>query len=654
MIKKILLCAQFGLLAYTAQSQVYINEIDSDTPGADQLEFVELRTPQGLTPLDGYVLVFFNGSTTSASTGLRSYYAVDLTGITTDINGLALVGNTAVSPVPDILIPDNTIQNGADAVAIYSGGYAYWSNFELASTENLIDAVAYDTSDPDAVELMAMLGLTVQYNENEHGQAVNHSIQRNEDGTFFTATPTPYQHNDGSGEPFIGIGLAVSSMTVSEGENITIRLFSNQVLEQDFTPSFQIHYQGFNADDYTGNLTMTLAAGQTEVSTTITLLEDGIEEGDEIMRLLFDALPIGYKRLTDDIRVDVLDADFQVMPWGKPTTPTYGIVEAQIPAGYYDSLNGKSGLALKNALRDIIANPEVVRGQNYGDALAVIRIADQNPENSNQIWQMYVEQPRSKSKVQMTSSNVGVWNREHIFPQSRGMFADATSSWTDGPDIYFPVSADDLTAGHGDVHHIRAEDGVENTARSNRDFGSDYNGPAGNAGSWKGDVARALFYMTVRYEALHLVEGNPADNIPYQMGDLVSLLLWNTTDPADDFEMNRNNIIYQWQYNRNPFIDMPELADYIYGDRQNEIWNNPMGVNDVAQVQFDVVQNPVREQLAMHTSNGTLRVYDFNGRLMLKQQVEGYTQIPVAWPAGVYVAVLQTERGNSIQRLIVE
>src|SRR5690606_25601510 len=93
----------------------------------------------------------------------------------------------------------------------------------------------------------------------------------------------------------------------------------------------------------------------------------------------------------------------------------------------------------------------------------------------------------------------------------------------------------------------------------------DYNGPQNNQGSWKGDVARALFYMALRYEVLELVDGNPDDSTANQLGDLQTLLSWHELDPADDFEMNRNNIIYSWQMNRNPFIDLPDLVDYVYG-----------------------------------------------------------------------------------------
>ena len=94
---------------------IVINEFDTQTPGQDYEEFVELRSEMPNTPLDGYVLVFFNGS---ASGDDRSYFTLDLDGTTTDINGLLLIGSTGVSPIPDVIVPPAFIQNGADAVKL--------------------------------------------------------------------------------------------------------------------------------------------------------------------------------------------------------------------------------------------------------------------------------------------------------------------------------------------------------------------------------------------------------------------------------------------------------------------------------------------------------------------------------------------------------
>jgi hypothetical protein len=113
-------------ISYYSKSQLVINEIDSDTAGADTLEFVELKSATPSFSLNGYVLVFFNG--TSSGTGALSYLALDLDGYSTDANGIFVIGNAAVSPSPSITLPTNSIQNGPDAVAIFQ---ANASNFPL-------------------------------------------------------------------------------------------------------------------------------------------------------------------------------------------------------------------------------------------------------------------------------------------------------------------------------------------------------------------------------------------------------------------------------------------------------------------------------------------------------------------------------------------
>ena len=93
-------------------SQIVINELDCDNSGIDNKEFLELLSDTPNTPLDDYVVVFFNGSTSGADS---SYFAIDLDGYTTDVNGLVLIGSDAVTPFPQLLISANLIQNGADA-----------------------------------------------------------------------------------------------------------------------------------------------------------------------------------------------------------------------------------------------------------------------------------------------------------------------------------------------------------------------------------------------------------------------------------------------------------------------------------------------------------------------------------------------------------
>ena len=101
--------------AAAAPADVVINEVDSDTAGTDMLEFVELYDGgAGNTPLDGLVVVFYNGN------GDVSYAAYDLDGFTTDSSGYFVLGNLGVSPAPSITFGNNWLQNGPDAVALYT------------------------------------------------------------------------------------------------------------------------------------------------------------------------------------------------------------------------------------------------------------------------------------------------------------------------------------------------------------------------------------------------------------------------------------------------------------------------------------------------------------------------------------------------------
>ena len=637
---------------------ILINEIDSDTPSIDNLEFVELKTQTPNFPLDGYVLVCFNGNPNSGFlTSLKSYYTMSLDGLTTDANGLVLIGSNAVSPYPARTFGDNLLQNGADAIAIYSGTFSDFPDGTLASTTNLIHAVAYDTSDPDATELMALLGLTVQYNENENGQQTTHSIQRKNDGTYEAKLPTPGVPNDGSGIVFNGITISVPAEQYNEGNTIPITFTTQSPVTSDLNFVFTLNNGSFNTSDFTGITSVFIAEGQTTFSTIITTIDDTIDEGDEAMKIKFGILPDGFVRMNDNLKIEIIDNDYFVAPWGTPLNPTYGIVTSTAPAGYYDSLEGKSGVVLKQAIQDIIANPAVVHAHNYGDINTILQTADQNPLNGNEVWLMYKEIPRSKLLIQTTGNGVGKWNREHIYPQSRGGYANGTSEVPDGINIWEATSADILVHGHADAHHLRAEDATENSTRNNADFGlGDYNGFSGNAGSWKGDVARAVFYMSIRYNALDVVNGNPPDTTVGQLGDLATLLTWNMQDPADDFEMNRNNYIYTWQVNRNPFIDYPQLANYIWGVNAGQPWFSNLSTTANDNVQLVVYPNPASNYLIISgkEDSGQIEFINLSGQVVLQKDFNTNQQVKFSLPAGIYFVKLIMNDTLVLKKLIVK
>lgn len=635
--------------------QVVINELDSDTPGIDDKEFVELKSATPNFSLDGYVLVFFNGNAESASTGNKSYLTISLNGLVTDANGLVVIGSNAVSPVPQKIIADNLIQNGADAVAVYLGSAADFPDGTLATTTNLIDALAYDTSDPDAIQLMGLLGLTIQINEDENGLGTTQSIQRKPDGTYEVKAPTPGANNDGSGIIFNGISISVPSLLYTEGDSFPITFTTQTAVTSDLAFSYTLTNGSFNASDFTANTNVLIPAGSSTFTTTVQLIDDAIDEGDEVMKIRFGTLPAGYVRLNDNVEVRIIDNDFTVSPWGTPLNPTHGAVASTAPPGYYDSLEGKSGAALKQAVQDIIANPAVVRAHNYGDITTILKTADQNPLNSNEVWLMYKEVSRSKYLFQDSGSGVGRWNREHIYPQSRGGFTNGTSDTPDGINVWEPSNANMLNHGHADAHHLRAEDGPENSSRNNKDFGlTDYNGFAGNAGSWKGDVARAVFYMCVRYNGLNVVNGNPPDSTVGQLGDLATLLQWNVNDPADDFEMNRNNYIYTWQQNRNPFIDYPYLADYIWGSRAGETFS--LTAPEFSELKVSIYPNPAKSHITIAGVNNTATVelFSISGQKLLTKDFSGTSTLQINLASGLYIAKIFSEGKTAVRKIVIQ
>lgn len=233
---------------------------------------------------------------------------------------------------------------------------------------------------------------------------------------------------------------------------------------------------------------------------------------------------------------------------------------ASIPPGYYDGTEGLSGDDLKSILNDIIDNHTELSYSNVWDAL---RDTDEDPANPNNVILLY-------TGWSVSNSGYPIWNREHTWAKSHGDFDNDPPCGTD-------------------VHHLRPTDVQVNSDRGNLDFDySDNPYPTipscfYDNDSWeprdevKGDVARMIFYMATRYEGengeLDLIVVDEVNTSPNpEHGKLSTLLEWNTLDPPSVFEETRNDRIYDnWQGNRNPFIDHPEFAEYIWGNGSPEI-----------------------------------------------------------------------------------
>ena len=135
-----------------------------------------------------------------------------------------------------------------------------------------------------------------QINEGSGNNA--NSIQRFEDMagnvTYMSTIPTPRQLNDGSGIIFNGISISIAQSQYNEDESFDITFTSETNVTENLNFNILLNNQGFNTSDFTGNTSITIPIGQNTASTTITLIDDADDEGDEVTRIRFESLPEPY------------------------------------------------------------------------------------------------------------------------------------------------------------------------------------------------------------------------------------------------------------------------------------------------------------------------------------------------------------------------
>jgi len=248
---------------------------------------------------------------------------------------------------------------------------------------------------------------------------------------------------------------------------------------------------------------------------------------------------------------------------------TFALTFEPIPSDYYSTTGNLVGGELKATLHEIIKEH---REFNYGEVWDILKETDINSQNRSQVIGLYSGFHMDADAEYDGSKG---WNREHVWAKSYGDFGTRMGAGTD-------------------IHHLRAADVSTNSARNNRSFdecdipyidkSGNYNGPTPSLTSddwtWeprdevKGDVARMLFYMAVRYEGeddepdLELVDFivDKSSKLPNH-GKLSTLKDWHEKDPVDERERYRNWVIYdKYQHNRNPFIDHPEFVEKIWRD----------------------------------------------------------------------------------------
>lgn len=328
---------------------------------------------------------------------------------------------------------------------------------------------------------------------------------------------------------------------------------------------------------------------------------------------------------------------------------------AQAPAGYYDGIEGLEDKELKTELFRIINDHEDIGYDAVWDAF---KTTDKRPDGT--VWDMYSTCKFYFGQDKCSNySNVGdCYNREHSFPKS----------WFD-----------DAKPMHNDLFHLYPTDGKINGYRSNYPFGecdggntlhSKSLGKLGNStfpgysqkvfepdDEYKGDFARSYFYMATCYEnrfssfKSDMLAGNSYPG--YKTWAINLLLKWHRQDPVSEKEINRNNEIYKnWQYNRNPFIDYPQLAEYIWGDKVGEPFtfsSSAIDENNFASVGITSEEGCIRVEA---DEDYTIYIYTVNGSLIEMQRNSGDAIIPVNNRGFVIVKVI-TSKSTFIKKLSI-
>jgi len=340
-------------------------------------------------------------------------------------------------------------------------------------------------------------------------------------------------------------------------------------------------------------------------------------------------------------------------------------------ADYYDGTEGLYGDELKAALYNIIKGHTAY---TYADLRDFILLnTDEDPANTNNVILVYTGRSQSKDSF---GGLLGEWNREHVWAKSHGDFGTIPPCGTD-------------------AHHIRPSDVGVNSIRGNKDF--DYGGNAvygyygdyaGNTDSdsfeprdeVKGDIARMIMYMAVRYEGengepdLEMVDYIPSSpsGQPYHAKES-TLIQWHLDDPVDSFEMTRNDKIYtNWQHNRNPFIDHPEFVERIwcYGvDDPNptisllEACPNPFSTTTTISFNLTTRFLPINRDTPRQAE---IKIYNIKGQL-----IKTITSFPnpclgtheAVWngkdnsgkevQSGIYFCVAKTQNEQAVKKVMI-
>ena len=557
-------CAALALafVAAPASADVFINEIhyDDATSSGDTGERIEVVATAGET-LSAYRIYLYNGSTPSAAVT----YDNDL------VPAGSLVSCGASVRIATVSYPSNGIQNGPnDGIALVnpSGQVVQFISYEgvitasngPAAGRTSVNLPVSETGSDPAGRSLRLAGTGTGYANFSWQAAATASFGTCNAGQSFAAPNPP---------------PVVTSTTPTSG---TSNFPAAGDLAVSFSESVGLASGAFTlACTTTGNVALTHATS-----------------GSSFNIATNTALHGGESCVFTVVASKVTDAG-----GAKPAANTVVAFDvANTGTGYYGQVNTSSASQLRCSLHATIkGHTAYPYSGGTTNTWTILEIADEDPNNSGRILDAY--RNRSYAKVtDRAGSGTGLrYNREHTWPNSLG-FGSASGNlglpyapYTDTHMLYLTDATWNADRGNKPYADCTTGCGERITEANNGVGGGSglYPGnsnwvktPDGNAGSFqvwgkrKGDMARAVLYMAIRYEGgvdpntgqsepdLELTNDRSKIVItsasPAYMGLLSTLLAWHAADPPDAAERDRNEVIQSFQGNRNPFIDHPEWA----------------------------------------------------------------------------------------------
>lgn len=564
-----------ALAASPAQADVFINELhyDDSTPAGDVGEAIEVVATGG-EDLSGYVLYLYNGSTPSAATVYASNPVPAGTA--------AGCGRASIATVT---YPTNGLQNGAnDGIALVD---ASGTVVQFISYEGTVTAAAGPAA-----------GLTSQNIpvSESNSTAPGTSLQ-------LTGSGSQYAHFTWAASAAQTFGACNTGQTFSGGGSTgpnTPPSVSTTTPEQGATgfPAAADLAVTFSEPVTVTSGAFSLSCGQ---SGTVPLTH--ASSGTRFTLSTNSALVAG-----EACRFDIRAARIKDAQGARPAADTriaFTVAAGGTdpgpdpdPGSYYARVNTSSPSQLRCSLHATIKGHTSYPYSGSGTSTwTILEIADEDPNNSGRILDAYRNHSYAKVSDRAGTGSGLTYNREHTWPNSLG-FASATGDkglpyapYTDTHMLYLsdtqwnadrgnkPFATCDSTCGE------RATEANNGTGGGSGGYPGNSNwvrSPDGNTGTFevwghrKGDMARAVMYMAIRYEGgkdaatgqsepdLELTDDRSrivkTSSSPAYMGLLSTLIDWHLSDPPDAAERARNEVIYSFQGNRNPFIDHPEWA----------------------------------------------------------------------------------------------